>query len=31
MKKFLASSGIVALIAVGYVEALGVLARITIS
>jgi hypothetical protein len=31
MKKFLASAGLAALIAVGYVEALGLLARITIS
>jgi hypothetical protein len=31
MKKFLASAGIAALIAVGYVEALGVLARIATS
>jgi hypothetical protein len=31
MKKFLASTGIAALIAVGYVEVLGVLTRITTS
>jgi hypothetical protein len=31
MKRFLASAGIAALIAIGYVEALGVLSRVTIS